>query len=228
MKHSSTDVSSSSPGQIPSAPQALGQGSGWNEAGMSWAGVSNLARSGPQLWPPCCPSTRTRAAVQSWAAALSVKLRTDAASTLSPSPLPSLASFLPPLCKGQAEGGKDGVSLPSIWCCMPLSGCQHAHSNEGCHQGYCMLELCLLLLDSLSFFILFVQDTGRNYTTATHQPIISLTKQRKKEATLSLIIHIHECACAAPPKPKENKALCIILLALFTILVGKCCWNIRF
>lgn len=52
MKHSSTDVFSSSPGQIPAAPQALGWGSRQNEVGMSWAEVSDLARSGPQLWPP--------------------------------------------------------------------------------------------------------------------------------------------------------------------------------
>lgn len=65
--------------------------------------------------------------------------------------------------------GGDAASLPSIWCCMPLSGCQPAHSNEGCHQGYCMLERCLLLLASLSFFILFVRDTRRIYTTATRQ-----------------------------------------------------------
>lgn len=47
------------------------------------------------------------------------------------------------LYKGQAEGGSDAASLPSIWCRMPLSGCQPAHSNEGCHQGYCRLEHCL-------------------------------------------------------------------------------------
>lgn len=47
------------------------------------------------------------------------------------------------LYKGQAEGGSDAASLPSIWCRMPLSGCQPAHSNEGCHQGYCRLERCL-------------------------------------------------------------------------------------
>lgn len=140
-----------------------------------WAGLRFLTWQGQGLSsdPPRCPSTRTRAAVQSWAAAMSVKLCTNAASAPSPSLLPSLTSFSPPLCKGQEEGGKDAVSLPSIWCCMPLSGCQPAHSNEGCHQGYCMLERCLLLLSSLSFFILFVQDIGRIYTTATHQPIIS-------------------------------------------------------
>lgn len=47
------------------------------------------------------------------------------------------------LHKGQAEGGSDAASLPSIWCRMPLSGCQPAHSNEGCHEGYCRLERCL-------------------------------------------------------------------------------------
>lgn len=137
---------------------------------LNWQGRGRSAD------PPRRPSTRTRAAVQSWAVAVSVKLRTHATSVLSPSLLPTLASVLPPLRKGQAEGGGggggggvDAASLPSIWCCMPLSGCQPAHSNEGCHQGYCMLERCLLLLASLSFFILFVRDTRRIYTTATHQ-----------------------------------------------------------
>lgn len=60
---------------------------------------------------------------------------------------------LPSCCPSTKDKQRVGVmlrSLPSIWCCMPLSGCQPAHSNEGCHQGYCRLECCLFLLVSLS------------------------------------------------------------------------------
>lgn len=162
---------------------------------MSWAEVSDLARSGPQLWPPSPPlppfSPPVRAQgrgqpcraeplrCQSSCAPMQRLRRLSPPLRLScPASLPS---FSPPLRKGQAEGGTDAVSLPSIWCCMPLSGCQPAHSNEGCHQGYRMLERCLLLFASLSFFILFVQDAGHIYTTATRQPIISYLQKRKEK-----------------------------------------------
>lgn len=173
MKHSSTDTFPSSP-PPPPLDRSHQPHEPWDEGPGGWAGLRflNWQARGRSSDPPRRPSTRTRATVQSWAAALSVKLRTNAACALSPSLLPSLTSFSLPLRKGQAEGGKDAVSLPSIWCCMPLSGCQPAHSNEGCHQGYCMLERCLLLLGSLSFFILFVQDT-RLYLHNSNLPVHS-------------------------------------------------------
>lgn len=63
----------------------------------------------------------------------------------------SQAFFQMLIQKSPAEDKNGAVSLPSIWCCMPLSGCQPAHSNEGCHQGYSRLECCLFfLLSSVS------------------------------------------------------------------------------
>lgn len=154
---------------------------------------------------------------------MSVKLRTNAASAPSPSLLPSLASFSPPLRKGRAEGGKDAVSLPSIWCCMPLSGCQPAHSNEGCHQGYCTLEWCLLLLGSLSFFILLVQDTGRIYKTATHQPTISFKKQKTKKRQL---YHYSFIFISAHVPLRQNQRIIKLFASSCCLFLASCLENV--
>lgn len=114
-----------------------------------------LDKVGPKLRPPACQKHKDegqpghslfRSSQSSCAAgrrhflpSCTLSIRTT--NFLSHTPALLILLFL--LHKGQAEGGSDAASLPSIWCRMPLSGCQPAHGNEGCHQGYCRLEHCL-------------------------------------------------------------------------------------
>lgn len=152
-------------------PQGTRGGSGRNEAEVRRAEVFRNGKVGPKLWPPL-PSKRKDEGSRAELSRSAVS-QTAHQCNFCPVPVsPARPRFLlaAPFAKDKRRvGGGVGVSLPSIWCCMPLSGCQPAHSNEGCHQGYCMLEQCLLLFGSLSSFILFVQDTSRIYTAATRQ-----------------------------------------------------------